>query len=298
MSDLTTRLAGLTMAGPLMTAAGCGGRELAPFTDLAALGALVTRTLTLDPSGGRPVPRLVETPSGVLAATGCPNPGLQGFLATELPWFAQRRIRTVVSVTGDTPAEHGELARRLGTSPGVAAVEVRLTTSSVRETAAVVDAVRQGLPAGIPLLAKTGAGDVVELASAAADHGADAVVLVQGFPALALDPRTLAPVLGGEGLLSGPATHALALRCVYDVHAALPSVPIVGVGGVRTGRDALAMLAAGATAVQLGSVLFTDPSAPQRVTAELVAELDARHLASAADAVGLAHQHTPEGDRR
>ena len=141
-------------------------------------------------------------------------------------------------------------------------------------------------------------GDVVDQARAAVDSGADAVVLCQGFPALVLDPATLRPVLGaGGGLLSGPAVHALALRCVWDVHAALPDVPVVGVGGIRTGFDALAMLLAGATAVQLGSVLLRDPSAATRIRHELADELDRRDLKSAADAVGLAHQQ-PEGSSR
>jgi dihydroorotate dehydrogenase (NAD+) catalytic subunit len=123
-------------------------------------------------------------------------------------------------------------------------------------------------------------------------------VVTQGFPALVIDPVTLRPALGaGPGLLTGPAVHALALRCVWDVHEALPHVPVVGAGGIRTGFDALAMLLAGATAIQLGSVLLRDPSAADRVTRELTDELASRDLKSAADAVGLAHQQ-PDGSSR
>jgi len=151
----------------------------------------------------------------------------------------------------------------------------------------------------MPVLAKLAAGgDVASLARAAVDNGADAVVVSQGFPALVIDPVTLRPALGaGPGLLTGPAVHALALRCVWDVHEALPHVPVVGAGGIRTGFDALAMLLAGATAVQLGSVLLRDPSAADRVTRELTDELASRDLKSAADAVGLAHQQ-PDGSSR
>lgn len=296
---LGTDLAGLQLSSPVMTAAGCGGRELAAYTDLAGLGAFVTRTVTLDPQAGSPPPRLVGTPSGLLSAVGLQNPGLQGFLATELPWLAQHQVRTVVSVGGGSLAEYGELARRLGSAPGVAALEVHLTARDGYQTGKVVNVVRRDLPRGMPVLAKLApGGDVVELARAAVDNGADAVVVAQGFPGLVIDPDTLRPVLGADvGLLSGPAVHALALRCVWDVHAALPDVPVVGVGGIRSGFDALAMLLAGASAVQLGSVLFRDPSAASRIPAELVEELDRRDLASAAHAVGLAH-HRPEGTRR
>ncbi len=297
--DLGTDLAGLRLPSPVLTAAGCGGRELAAYTDLTELGAVVTRTVTLDPQAGSPPPRVVETASGVLSAVGLQNPGLQGFLATELPWFAQHQVRTVVSVHGGSLAEYGELARRLGTAPGVSAVEVHLTVPDAYQTGKVVHVVRRDLPRGIPVLAKLApGGDVVELARAAADNGADAVVVSQGFPGLVIDPATLRPVLGaGTGLLSGPAVHALALRCVWDVHAALPELPVVGVGGIRTGFDALAMLLAGASAVQLGSVLFRDPSAASRVPRELAAELDTRELTSTASAVGLAHQHDERRDR-
>jgi dihydroorotate dehydrogenase (NAD+) catalytic subunit len=296
---LATDLAGLSMPSPVMTAAGCGGRELAAYTDLSALGALVTRTVTLDTRAGSPPPRIVETPSGVVSAVGLQNPGLQGFLTTDLPWFAQQKVRTVVSVTGGSLAEYGELARRLATAPGVDAVEVHLEVSDAHQTGKAVHVVRRDLPHGMPVLAKLAAGgDVASLARAAVDNGADAVVVTQGFPALVIDPVSLRPALGaGPGLLTGPAVHALALRCVWDVHEALPHVPIVGAGGIRTGFDALAMLLAGATAVQLGTVLLRDPSAAVRVTRELADELASRDLKSAADAVGLAHQQ-PDGSSR
>jgi dihydroorotate dehydrogenase (NAD+) catalytic subunit len=297
--DLATDLAGLAMASPVMTAAGCGGRELAAYTDLTALGALVTRTVTLDARAGSPPPRVVETPGGLVSAVGLQNPGLQGFLSTDLPWLAQRRVRTVVSISAGSLAEYGELARRLATAPGVDAVEVHLEVSDAHQTGKAVHVVRRDLPHGVPVLAKLGAGgDAVGLARAAVDNGADAVVVAQGFPALVIDPRTLRPTLGaGRGLLTGPAVLPLVLRCVWDLHEAHPEVPVVGAGGVRTGFDALAMLLAGATAVQLGSVLLHDPAAAGRVTRELADELARRDLKSAADATGLAHQQ-PEGSSR
>ena len=294
---LTTQLAGLVMPNPVMTAAGCGGPELAAFTDLAALGAMVTRTVTLDAQAGYPMPRLLETPSGVLSATGWQNPGLQGFLATELPWYAQRHVRTVVSVSGRTPREYAELARRVGTAPGVSAVEVHLRVADGYRTGEVVRAVRQELPREVPVLAKLGAGGVVvDAATAAADNGADAVVVTTGYPGLLIDPDTLRPALGARaGLLGGPAVFPLALRDVWDVHAALPALPVVGTGGVRSGFDALSMVLAGASAVQLGSVLLGDPSAAHRVVAELEDEMAHRGLDRVSGLVGRAHHPERSG---
>ncbi len=303
--DLTTRLADLVLPHPVMTAAGCAvaGRELHQFTDVAGLGALVTRTVTLDPRSGWAGPRLVETPSGVLHAGGNQNPGLQGFLATELPWLAQRRVRTVVSIAGETLAEYAELARRVGASPGVAAVEVnldspdrdgrgRLFGTAPHQAGKVLHVVRREVPRGVPVLAKlVPESSVVDVGRAAAENGADGLVLVHGFAGMAVDRAGWRPALGaGTGRLSGPAVRPLAVRRVWELHAAMPEVPVVGVGGVSTGYDALEMLLAGAVAVQLGSVLFRDPSAPSRVLCELRDELTARGAARVADVVGLAHR--------
>ena len=298
-TDLTTALAGMTMPSPVMTAAGCAGtgRELASYDDLSTLGAFTTRTLTLDPRAGAATPRVADTAGGVLTATGLQNPGLQAFLATELPWLAQQRVRTVVSIAGASLGEYGELARRLGTSPGVSGVEVNLDglDADPYQAGKVLHVVRRDVPRGIAVLAKLSPGPgVADAARSVVKNGADAVVLVHGFPGLLFDPTTLRPVLGaGSGSVSGPAVLAQALRCVWDVHAAFPDVPLIGVGGVRTGFDALQMLLAGATAVQVGSVLLHDPSAPRRIAAELADELSSRGVDSPADLVGRGH-HPPE----
>jgi len=306
--DLTTALGDVTLANPVMVAAGCGGsgRELEPFVDLARLGALVTRSVTLDPRAGGPPPRAVETPSGILSDTGLQGAGLQGFLATELPWLAQRQVRTVVSIAGQNLGEWAELARRVGLSPGVAAVEVNLAwppgavaARDSYQAGKILAAVRRDMPRGIPVLAKVAPDvhHVVDVARAVVKAGADAVVVGHGLPGLALDPLTLRPSLGsGTGSLSGPAVHAVALRCLWEVHAALPEVALVGSGGVRNGLDALAMLAAGARAVQVGTIVLHDPGAPDRIAAELHDQLDRRGIPSVADVVG--HAHRTEGDPR
>lgn len=295
-SDLRTTLAGLVMPSPVLTASGCGGtgREVAQFIDLSALGAFTTRTITLDSRAGSPAPRVADTVGGVLTDTGLQNPGLQGFLTSELPWLAQQKVRTVVSIAGATLAEYGELARRLGSSPGVSAVEVNLDglDADPYQAGKVLHVVRRDVPRGITVLAKLSPGPaVVDVARSVVKNGADAVVLVHGFPGILFDPGTLRPTLGaGTGTVGGPAVLAQALRCVWDVHATLPEVPLVGVGGVRTGFDVVQMLLAGATAVQVGSTLIQDPTAPRRIVEELAEELCTRGVERPAELVGRGHE--------
>jgi dihydroorotate dehydrogenase (NAD+) catalytic subunit len=155
------------------------------------------------------------------------------------------------------------------------------------------------MPRGVPVLAKIAPDvhHVVDVARAVVKAGADVVVVGHGLPGLALDPSTLRPALGsGSGALSGPAVHAVVLRCVWEIHEALPEVHLVGGGGVRSGFDALAMLAAGARAVQVGTTVLRDPGAPVRIVTELRRELEHRTIPSVADAIG--HAHRPEGEPR
>ncbi len=278
---MSVELAGLTLPTPVLVASGCGGtgRELEPFGALDVVGGFVTRSITVTARPGGPSPRIVETPSGLVHAVGLQNPGLDHFLATELTWLAQRGVRTLVSVVGRSLGEYAELARRLGRSPGVAAIEVNLAEPDaagsgvldVREpfhAASVVAAVRRDLPRGMPVLAKIRS-DVVRVAETARtvlDAGADAVVVGGALPASLPDGR--------PGGLSGPAIRPLALRCVAEVHAAVPDAQVVGVGGIATADDARAFLAAGATAVQVGSALLHDPTTATRLVADLAADLD------------------------
>lgn len=273
---MTIELAGLTLDSPVLVASGCGGtgRELEPFGALDAVGGFVTRSVTVTARAGGPMPRLVETPSGLVHAVGLQNPGLDHFLATELPWLVQRGVRVFVSVVGRSLGEYAELARRLGRSPGVAGLEVNLAEPDaavsgvldVREpfhAASVVSAVQRDLPRGMPVLAKVRPDvvRVVESARTALEAGAAAVVVGGALPAALPDGR--------PGGLSGPAIRPLALRCVADVHAALPDAQVVGVGGIVTAEDARAFLAAGATAVQVGTALLHDPTSATRLVADL-----------------------------
>jgi dihydroorotate dehydrogenase (NAD+) catalytic subunit len=307
--DLTTRLGRLELTSPVLVASGCGGsgRELQPYADLAALGAFTTASITLEPRRGRRAPRVAETPAGLLGSLGLPGPGVDVFLARELPWLAEHCGRVIVSIAGGSLPEYAELARRIGTAEGVAAVEVNLSSPDGWDRAdatardgysaqRVLAAVRQEVPQPTPVLAKISAdvGNVTEVAAAAARGGADGVTLVNALPGMAMDPVTLRPALGGvTGALSGPAVHPVAVHAVYQAHAELPDLPIVGTGGVRTGWDALELVLAGASAVGVGSALLRDPAAADRITTELTALLAEHALPSLAAAVGLGHRTRP-----
>ncbi|MPZ60210.1 MAG: dihydroorotate dehydrogenase [Propionibacteriales bacterium] len=304
--DLTTSLAGVSLPNPVLTASGCAaaGRELDQFFDVADLGAVVTKSIMLDPRSGRPTPRMAETPSGMLNSIGLQGPGIDGFLASDLPWLLRRRARPVVSIAGSTLGEYAELARRLGNTPGVTAVEVNISCPNLEnrglvfacdrhQAARVISAVRRDTPRGVPVLAKLSPDvtNIVDIAESVVDAGADGLVMINTLLGISIDPETMRPVLGGvTGGLSGPAIRPVAVRCVWQVHQAMPDVPIVGVGGIRTGADALEFMLAGASAVQVGTVIFNDPSAPTRVLEELRVELAARSFKAAREAVGFAHR--------
>jgi dihydroorotate dehydrogenase (NAD+) catalytic subunit len=286
--ELTTRIGDLALANPVMTASGCGGAgpELDRFIELADLGAFVSRTITLDARPGSSGLRYAETASGFLTDTGLDNPGLHAFLASELPVLARQQVPTIVSITGRTLGEYAELARRAGGAPGVVALEVSFLDEDPYAAGKAFGVVRRDAPRGIAVLAKL-TGAHLDLARELARNGVDAIVVGHSPQGLAIDPATLAAAIRGG--LSGPAVGPLALRAVWAVHEAVPEIPIVGVGGIRTGAEALAMIAAGACAVQVGTAVLHDPSAPTRILAELREGLSRLNL-TLAEAVGIAHR--------
>lgn len=297
----------MVLPNPVVTAAGCAGagRELNQFFDIADIGAVTTKSVMLEPHAGRPAPRMAETPSGMLSTTGMQGPGVDVFLQRDLPWLLSRGVRAIVSVAGAGLGEFAELARRVSTADGVSAVEINLScpnpadsagrhfADDAGQAAAVVDTVRAHTRSDLPVVAKLAADapDIVELAHACVEARADGLAMTNTVRGMAVDTRTLRPaVAGGMGGLSGPAVRPLAVGCVYRVHEALPEVPVVGMGGVRTGADVMEFMAAGASAVAVGTVNFADPSACARILREFTEVLDARGIARAADVVGAAHR--------
>jgi len=305
-ADLRTRIGHLDLPSPILTASGCAGtgRELAQFTDVARIGAVTTKSVTLEPRAGNPAPRLAETPSGMLSSPGLQGPGIDGFLQRDLPWLLSRGARAIVSVAGHSAREYGELASRLSDAAGVTAIEVNLGCPDAAaagrpfalDPAAagqVVAAVRGSARYDIPVFAKLSpeVTDIAAVARACVAAGADGLSMINTLPGMAIDPVSLRPALAGlTGGLSGPAIRPVAVRCVWQVREALPDVPIIGAGGVRTGRDALELLLAGAALVAVGTVLFHDPSACSRIQRELEEELGARGVERVSDIVGRAHQ--------
>ena len=310
MTDLTTTLGSFTLPNPVLTASGCAasGRELNQFFGVSALGAVVTKSIMLRARSGRPTPRMAETPSGMLNSIGLQGPGIDAFIENDLVWLAAHDARTVVSIAGGHTDEYVALARRLYGNPAVSMIEVNISCPNVESrgqvfacdplaSSRVIAAVRRVADPEVPVFAKLSPDvtDIVSIARACVDAGADGLSLINTLLGLVIDTDTMAPVLGGvTGGLSGPAIRPVALRCVWQVHAALPHVPILGMGGIQTGLDALQFVLAGASAVSVGTAVFGDPSAPVRVLAELEHALLERGFASLADAVGYAHRPADE----
>jgi dihydroorotate dehydrogenase (NAD+) catalytic subunit len=304
--DLRARLGHVELPSPVLTASGCAGsgRELAQFTDVSRLGAVVTESVMTLPRAGSPAPRLAETPSGMLSATGLAGPGLDAFLARDLPWLLSRGARAVVSVAGATVAEFAALAARLSDAAGVTALELNLAVPDAGQggqlfaaspdgAAAVTGAVRGQARYDLPVFAKLSSDvtDITAIARACVHAGADGLSLVAGPAGMVIDTTALRPALPGlTGGLSGPAIRPVAVRCIWQVREALPGVPIIGMGGVATGQDALGLILAGASLVAVGTTMFHDPSACPRIARELEEELQARGVERLADVVGLAHE--------
>jgi dihydroorotate dehydrogenase (NAD+) catalytic subunit len=304
--DMATTLGRFEAPNPVFTASGCAaaGRELNQFFDIAQLGGVVTKSIMLRPRSGRPTPRMAETPSGMLNSIGLQGPGIDAFLENDLPWLVERGARAVVSIAGGSVDEFGKLAGRVRDAGGASMIEVNISCPNVedrgqvfacdaRAAAAVVQAVRRSTRPEVPVFAKLSPDvtDIVAIARSCVDAGADGLSMTNTLLGIVIDTDTMRPVLAGvTGGLSGPAIRPVALRCVWQVHQAMPEVPILGMGGIRTGLDALQFVLAGASAVSVGTETFHDPSAPMRVLRELTKALADRGFERYSDAVGLAHR--------
>ncbi len=272
MPDLSVEIAGIKLKNPVMPASGTFGfgEEYARFFDLNLLGAVVVKSVTLKPVAGNPPPRIAETPSGILNSIGWQNPGLEIFLREKLPFLRRFQVPVIVNLAGYTIKEYVELAARLEESGDIAGVELNISCPNVREgglafgscprqAAAVTAAVRKSC--SLPLIVKLSpnVACIEEMAEAVVEAGAEAISLINTLPGMAVDLNHCRPVLGNIiGGLSGPAIKPVALYQVWRVARAVP-VPIIGMGGICSARDALEFILAGADAVAVGAFNFKNP---------------------------------------
>jgi dihydroorotate dehydrogenase (NAD+) catalytic subunit len=307
--DMTTSLDALRLPNPVLTASGCAGygRELDQFFPITDLGAVVTKSIMLQPRSGRATPRMAETPSGMLNSIGLQGPGIDAFISRDLAWLEERGARVVVSIAGSTAEEYTRLAQKLRLSTAVSAIEVNISCPNVEDrglvfacdpdaSSTVVDGVRRNTSPGVPVFAKLSPDvtDIVSIAQACVDAGADGLSMINTLLGVVIDTETMRPHLGGTtGGLSGPAVRPVAVRAVWQVHQAMPDVPIIGMGGIRNGADAFEFILAGASAVQVGTSIFNDPSAPVRILDELQRLLADRGFDRFTDAIGFAHRPVP-----
>ena len=297
--DLSVELAGLRLRNPVMTASGtfASGREYADFVDLSRLGGVVTKGVSHEPWAGNDSPRIAETASGMLNSIGLQNPGVEAFCAKDLAWLATQDVPVIVNVSGHSVEEYVRVVERLEAEPVVSAYEVNVSCPNVDEggmafgtacapAAAVTRAVRAATPRPVIVKLSPNVTDVVEIARAVVDAGADGLALINTLLGMAIDAESRRPKLARTvGGLSGPAIKPVALRMVWQVANAL-DVPIVGMGGVMCAEDAVEFLLAGATAVAVGTANFVDPTVTMRVVDGL-AEYCARHgVARVSDLVG------------
>jgi dihydroorotate dehydrogenase (NAD+) catalytic subunit len=303
-ADLGTSIGEVALANPVMTASGTAGHgaELARYFDLSTIGAVVVKSLSAEPWVGNPAPRLHETAAGMLNSVGLQNAGVEAWLERELPELRAAGARVVASIWGFTVEAYEKAASMLAAAPtdAVVAVEVNVSCPNIEDrrrmfahsAAATAEVVAATAAAGRPRWAKLSPNvtDLIEIAEAASEAGASALTLVNTVMGMAIDPETRRSRLGtAGGGVSGAAIHPVAVRAVYEVRAALPATPIVGVGGVRTGADAVELLLAGASAIQVGTATFADPRAPARILAEVARWCDRHDVRSISELIGAAH---------
>lgn len=307
--DFSTRIGTSRFNNPIFTASGCAssGKELSQFFDLQEVGAMVTKSIMIKPRLGRATPRMAETPSGMLNSIGLQGPGIDKFLENDLAWLKSKSVRTIVSIAGETVDEFGQLARRLrteGQRAGISAIEVNISCPNVENrgqvfachaetAAAVIETVRRNLAGEFPIVAKLtpDVTDLVAIAKSVIDAGADGLALINTLLGMVIDINTMKPKLAGKtGGLSGPAIRPVAVRAIYQVHQSFPRIPIVGMGGVASGKDAFELILAGASAVSIGTANFGNPTAAMKVKNELADLLIQKGFTDFREAIGRAHK--------
>ena len=298
MNKLQVNIAGVTFKNPVITASGCYGfgRDYEDFYPLSTLGGVSLKGMTLKERLGNPPPRIAETPSGMLNSVGLQNPGVEHFLKEDLPYLEKQDTVRIANIAGSTVEDYCAMAERLSDS-SVHMLELNISCPNVKEggvafgtscesAAGIVRQVRKYAKKPLMVKLSPNVTDIASIAKAVEDEGADAVSLINTLLGMRIDINTRRPILKNNvGGLSGPAVFPVAVRMVWQV-ANRVKIPVVGMGGIATWKDAIEMMMAGASAVQMGAALFTDPMAPVKCVQGMERWLDENHIASINDIVG------------
>lgn len=301
--NTSVNLGGIKMKNPVTTASGTFGfgLEYQPYVDLQRLGAIIVKGTTPQPRAGNPPPRIVETPSGMINAIGLQNPGVERVAEEIMPRLAELGVPVIVNIAGDTVEDYALVARRLDGVPGVAGLEINISCPNVKKggiqfgsdprTAVEVTRAVKSVT-GVPVIVKLSPNvtDLVGMAEAVAEAGADALSMINTLLGVVIDVDRRRPVLGNiTGGLSGPAVRPVAVRAVWQVYRAV-SLPILGMGGIMTARDALEFILAGATAVAVGTANFVNPRATVEVVEGIETYMRENGFSDISELVGLAHR--------
>ncbi len=298
MADLRVNVCGVDFANPLIAASGTFGfgREYSEFYPLSELGGISCKGTTLKARPGNPAPRVTETTGGMLNAVGLQNPGVDHFIENDLPWLAKQNTRIIANIAGSCPEDYFEIAARLDNTD-VDMIELNISCPNVKAGGAQFGTTVEGvteITSGVrkntkkPLMVKLSPNvtDITETALAAEAAGADCVSLINTLTGMRIDINTGRPIIrNNTGGLSGPAVLPVAIRMVWQV-ASKVKIPVIGLGGISTWQDVVEMMLAGASAVQIGTVLFTDPYAPLKITKGLNEWLDSKGIKSINEIVG------------
>ena len=299
MADLTVNIAGVEFKNPVITASGTFGfgREYSEFYPLREIGGLSCKGITLKPRMGNPPPRIAETPSGILNAVGLQNPGVDHFIEQDLPWLKEQETVVIANIAGNTPEEYAQMAEKLSES-SVDMIEMNISCPNVKHGGVQFGTSCQSVGAITredsahckkPLMVKLSpnVSDIAEIARAAESEGADALSLINTLTGMRIDINTRRPIIrNNTGGLSGPAVFPVAVRMVWQTAGAV-KIPVVGMGGISTWRDAVEMMLAGASAIQVGTALFSDPYAPLKIKEGLNRYLDDQGIASVTELAGM-----------
>ena len=299
MADLTVNIAGVEFKNPVITASGTFGfgREYSEFYPLKEIGDLSCKGITLKPRMGNPPPRIAETPSGILNAVGLQNPGVDHFIERDLPWLKEQETVVIANIAGNTPEEYAQMAEKLSES-SVDMIEMNISCPNVKHggvqfgtscqsVGAITREVRAHCKKPLMVKLSPNVSDIAEIARAAESEGADALSLINTLTGMRIDINTRRPIIrNNTGGLSGPAVFPVAVRMVWQTAGAV-KIPVVGMGGISTWRDAVEMMLAGASAIQVGTALFSDPYAPLKIKEGLNRYLDDQGIASVTELAGM-----------